>query len=140
MPAPFVLTFTHHVAAKVFACEPEWAALTRELAGSQASVYTATQALQDPHLVQAKPLTLVDKSPAELPPVLADEQRLPGISGGLLGQQARAVLSGPADIHAALQLSLQDMLVEGVPLQLLDAYSAAEAVALVGSWMQEMDG
>ncbi len=45
-----------------------------------------------------------------------------------------------ADIHAALRLSLQDMLVEGVPLQLLDAYSAAEAVALVGSWMQEMDG
>ena len=30
-------------------------------------------------------------------------------------------------IHAALRLSLQDMLVEGVPLQLLDAYSAAEA-------------
>ena len=31
------------------------------------------------------------------------------------------------DIHAALRLSLQGMLVEGIPLQLLDAYSAAEA-------------
>ena len=36
-----------------------------------------------------------------------------------------------ADIHAALRLSLQDMLVEGVPLQLLDAYSAAEAEELL---------
>lgn len=35
------------------------------------------------------------------------------------------------DIHAALRLSLQDMLVEGVPLQLLDAYSAAEARELL---------
>ena len=32
---------------KVVACEPEWAALTKELAGNQASVYAATHALQD---------------------------------------------------------------------------------------------
>lgn len=37
-----------------------------------------------------------------------------------------------ADIHAALRLSLQDMVVEGLPLQLLDAYSSAEAKALLG--------
>ncbi|MDE2433799.1 MAG: zinc ABC transporter substrate-binding protein [Burkholderiales bacterium] len=40
---------------RVFACEPEWAALTQELAGDLVSVYTATNALQDPHQVQAKP-------------------------------------------------------------------------------------
>ncbi|MDE2078295.1 MAG: zinc ABC transporter substrate-binding protein [Burkholderiales bacterium] len=40
---------------RVFACEPEWAALTKELAGDLVSVYTATNALQDPHQVQAKP-------------------------------------------------------------------------------------
>ena len=39
---------------KVFACEPEWAALTQELAGDKASVYTATHGLQDPHQVQAR--------------------------------------------------------------------------------------
>lgn len=52
------LTATSGMAAapiRVFACEPEWAALTQELAGDRASVYTATNALQDPHQVQAKP-------------------------------------------------------------------------------------
>jgi zinc/manganese transport system substrate-binding protein len=42
-------------ALKVFACEPEWAALTKELAGDQATLYTATTAMQDPHRIQARP-------------------------------------------------------------------------------------
>jgi zinc/manganese transport system substrate-binding protein len=44
-----------HAALNVFACEPEWAALTQQLAGNQASIYTATGPLQDPHQVQARP-------------------------------------------------------------------------------------
>jgi len=40
---------------QVFACEPEWAALVHELAGEKASVYAATNALQDPHHIQARP-------------------------------------------------------------------------------------
>lgn len=39
----------------VFACEPEWAALTQELAGDHASITTATTAHQDPHHIQARP-------------------------------------------------------------------------------------
>jgi len=42
-------------ALEVFACEPEWAALTQQLAGGKASIYTATGALQDPHRVEARP-------------------------------------------------------------------------------------
>jgi len=42
-------------ALNVFACEPEWAALTRQLAGDKADIYTATGPLQDPHQVQARP-------------------------------------------------------------------------------------
>ncbi len=44
-----------HAALNVFACEPEWAALTQQLAGDRASLYTATGALQDPHRVEARP-------------------------------------------------------------------------------------
>ena len=40
---------------RVFACETDWAALTRELAGDLVSVDTATTALQDVHVVEAKP-------------------------------------------------------------------------------------
>jgi zinc/manganese transport system substrate-binding protein len=39
----------------VFACEPEWAALTQELAGDHANITIATSPHQDPHHVQARP-------------------------------------------------------------------------------------
>src|SRR3979490_2811477 len=42
-------------ALNVFACEPEWGALTQELGGDQVSVYLATTALQDPHRIEARP-------------------------------------------------------------------------------------
>lgn len=42
-------------AVNVFACEPEWAALTQQIAGDKADIYTATGALQDPHRVEARP-------------------------------------------------------------------------------------
>src|SRR5258706_1634107 len=42
-------------ALNVFVCEPEWGALTQELAGDKASVYSATTALQDVHRVEARP-------------------------------------------------------------------------------------
>src|SRR5437660_5043536 len=42
-------------ALNVFATVPEWGALTEELGGDQVNVYTATNPLQDPHHVEAKP-------------------------------------------------------------------------------------
>jgi zinc/manganese transport system substrate-binding protein len=42
-------------AINVLACEPEWAALTTELAGDKANVSSATNALQDPHRIEARP-------------------------------------------------------------------------------------
>lgn len=42
-------------AINVLACEPEWGALTQALGGEKVSIYTATNALQDPHQIQARP-------------------------------------------------------------------------------------
>jgi zinc/manganese transport system substrate-binding protein len=50
-----LLSSNVHAALNVFACEPEWAALTQQLAGDKADIYTATGPLQDPHQVQARP-------------------------------------------------------------------------------------
>jgi zinc/manganese transport system substrate-binding protein len=47
----------------VFACEPEWGALSKEIGGDKASVYTATTGVQDPHQVQARP-SLIAKARA----------------------------------------------------------------------------
>jgi zinc/manganese transport system substrate-binding protein len=44
-----------HAAVNVFACEPEWQALTEEIGGDKVRVTSATNALQDPHRVEARP-------------------------------------------------------------------------------------
>lgn len=44
-----------HAAVNVLACEPEWEALTRELGGDKVNVSSATNALQDPHRIEARP-------------------------------------------------------------------------------------
>ncbi|OFZ67645.1 MAG: zinc ABC transporter substrate-binding protein [Betaproteobacteria bacterium RBG_16_56_24] len=55
-----------HAALDVFACEPEWAALTQLLAGDKAVIYTATGALQDPHHVEARPSLIAKARRANL--------------------------------------------------------------------------
>lgn len=55
-----------HAALNVFTCEPEWAALVRELAGDRAEVYSATAATQDPHHIQARPSLIAKVRRAEL--------------------------------------------------------------------------
>lgn len=56
----------HAATLEVFACEPEWGALTRELGGAEVSVYVATTALQDPHRIEARPSLLAKARRAEL--------------------------------------------------------------------------
>ncbi|HXF08743.1 MAG TPA: zinc ABC transporter substrate-binding protein [Candidatus Acidoferrales bacterium] len=53
-------------AIRVLACEPEWAALTRELAGDLVVVDSATTALQDPHRIEARPSLLAKARRADL--------------------------------------------------------------------------
>src|SRR3954463_8233938 len=42
-------------AVNVFACEPEWAAVAKEIGADKVTVYAATTALQDPHRIEARP-------------------------------------------------------------------------------------
>lgn len=68
----FVITFCLAVAQpagaalNVFACEPEWAALSKELGGAAVNVYAATTAQQDPHHIQARPSLIARLRNADL--------------------------------------------------------------------------
>jgi len=55
-----------HAALRVFACEPEWAALAQELGGDLVEVSSATTALQDPHQIQARPSLIARVRNADL--------------------------------------------------------------------------
>jgi zinc/manganese transport system substrate-binding protein len=50
----------------VFATVPEWGALSQELGGDKVNVYIATNALQDPHHVEAKPSLIARARNADL--------------------------------------------------------------------------
>ena len=53
-------------ALNVFATMPEWSALTSELGGDKVTIYTATNALQDAHHVEAKPSLIARARSADL--------------------------------------------------------------------------
>lgn len=57
LAALFVAVFALPAAAalNVFATVPEWAALAKEIGGERVQVFAATNALQDPHRIEAKP-------------------------------------------------------------------------------------
>jgi len=51
---------------KLFACEPEWAALAHEIGGKKIKSNSATNALQDPHYIQARPSLIAKIRSADL--------------------------------------------------------------------------
>ncbi|HKB83949.1 MAG TPA: zinc ABC transporter substrate-binding protein [Burkholderiales bacterium] len=53
-------------AVNIFACLPEWAALATELGGNKVSVYQASNALQDPHRIEARPSLVAHMRSADL--------------------------------------------------------------------------
>ncbi|WP_426177217.1 metal ABC transporter substrate-binding protein [Massilia sp. TWR1-2-2] len=53
--AAALLSASAHAELNVLACEPEWEALTKELGGDKVKVSSATNALQDPHRIEARP-------------------------------------------------------------------------------------
>jgi zinc/manganese transport system substrate-binding protein len=50
----------------IFACEPEWGALAKEIGGDKADVYVATTARQDPHRIEARPSLIAHARSADL--------------------------------------------------------------------------
>ena len=61
-----LLALPANAAINVFACEPEWAALAKEIGGDRVAVYSATTALQDPHRIEARPSLIARMRSADL--------------------------------------------------------------------------
>jgi len=110
-------------ALSVFACEPEWAALSTEIGGPNVTAYAATTAMQDPHQIQARPsliakaraadITVCSGSELEvgwLPQIVAqsaNKKIAPGTPGSFEAARYITLLEKPArvdrsmgDVHA----------------------------------------
>jgi zinc/manganese transport system substrate-binding protein len=67
LPALLWLAASPALAAlNIFACTPEWGALSKELGGDKANIYVATNALQDPHHIEARPSLIARARSADL--------------------------------------------------------------------------
>ena len=111
--APVLLSFAvfsapAHANLKVFACEPEWGSLLNELGGDKLSVDVATSALQDVHVIDAKPSLIAKVRKADLIVCTGAELEI-----GWLPQLTRQagnpkVASGPGYFLAADQIVTLD--------------------------------
>jgi len=61
-----LLALPAHAALNVLACEPEWAALVKEIGGDKVNATSATTALQDPHRIEARPSLIARARNADL--------------------------------------------------------------------------
>ena len=66
LPVLFFLCNSASAALNVFACEPEWAALAKELGGDKVNATSATTARQDPHHIEARPSLIARMRSADL--------------------------------------------------------------------------
>jgi zinc/manganese transport system substrate-binding protein len=60
------VTAPSYAALSVLTCEPEWAALATEIGGDKVKVTSATNALQDPHRIEARPSLIARTRNADL--------------------------------------------------------------------------
>jgi zinc/manganese transport system substrate-binding protein len=98
-------TTSAHAGIRVFACEPEWGALARELGGDLVEVDVATSALQDVHQIEAKPSLIAKVRRADLLACTGAELEA-GWLPQLLRQAGNAkVASGPGHFLAASQVT-----------------------------------
>jgi zinc/manganese transport system substrate-binding protein len=146
LAAPFA-----HATLKVFACEPEWDALARELGGDRVEVYAATTAQQDPHRVQARPSLIAQLRQAGLLvctgadleagwlPVLLRQARNPAVQPGQPGHFLAADQVTLLEVPTSIDRAEGDVHPQGNPHIQVDPRRIAAVAAALGRRLAEID-
>jgi zinc/manganese transport system substrate-binding protein len=140
-----------HAALRVLACEPEWGALTQELAGPLADVTVATTALQDPHQIQARPSLIARTRNADLLvctgaelevgwlPVLLQQSGNDRIQTGLPGNFAAADFVRKLEIPTQVDRAMGDVHAAGNPHIQTDPRNIAAVARALTVRLQQVD-
>jgi zinc/manganese transport system substrate-binding protein len=146
-----VLALPAQAALNIFACEPEWAALSQELGGDKVSIYAATGALQDPHQVQARPSLIAKARRAQLVvctgaeleigwlPVILQESSNPDITPGKPGNFAAAHYVHMLEVPTRLDRADGDVHAAGNPHIQLDARNYLPVAQALSARLSELD-
>jgi zinc/manganese transport system substrate-binding protein len=106
----FLLLPSDARALEVFACEPEWGALAKELGGDRADVFVATTARQDPHQIQARPSLIARLRTADLVVCTGAELEIGWLPLLLRqGANSRVQPGSPGYFEAAQYVRLRDV-------------------------------
>jgi zinc/manganese transport system substrate-binding protein len=136
----------------VFACEPEWAALAGELGGKHVKVSSATQAMQDPHYIQARPSLIARIRKADLLvctgagleagwlPVLLRKANNPLILPGRPGHLVASQYVVMKDVPRVVDRSMGDIHADGNPHIQTDPRNVAKVAAELSARLIEIDG
>jgi zinc/manganese transport system substrate-binding protein len=146
-----LLSLPADAALRVFACEPEWAALAQELGGNLVDATSATTALQDPHQIQAKPSLIARMRGADLlvctgaeleigwlPPLLQQSGNA-RVQPGLPGNFAAADLVRKLEIPGLVDRSQGDVHAAGNPHIQTDPRNIATVATALGARLQQLD-
>lgn len=138
-------------ALNILACEPEWAALSKELGGDLVKVSSATHGAQDPHHVQARP-SLISKARradllvctgAELEigwlPLLQRKTGNAAIQEGAEGYFMASEAVSMLDVPTALDRSQGDVHAMGNPHIQTDPNNIADVAAALNERLQQLD-
>jgi zinc/manganese transport system substrate-binding protein len=138
-------------ALSVFATVPEWGALVEELAGDKVKTYVATNALQDPHHVEAKPsliarargADLVVATGAELEigwlPLVLQQSGNPKVQPGKPGYFEAAAFVTLLDKPTRLDRADGDIHAAGDPHIQTDPRNIARVAAPLSARLTELD-
>lgn len=138
-------------ALNVFACEPEWAALAKELGGEKAAVSSATTALQDPHRLEARPSLIARMRRADLLvctgaeleagwlPVLLAQSGNARIQAGAPGYVEASQYVPKLEVPGVVDRSLGDIHPSGNPHVHLDPRNIARVADALAERMARLD-
>lgn len=136
---------------RVFACEPEWAALAQALGGDKVTVYSATHALQDPHRIEARPSLIARARNAQLVvctgaeleagwlPAVLRESGNAGVQPGRPGYFEAAAHVARLEIPLKLDRAEGDVHASGNPHIHLDPHNLLAVAAPLAKRMGELD-
>ncbi|MDR1463470.1 MAG: zinc ABC transporter substrate-binding protein [Azoarcus sp.] len=140
----FLCALPAHATVKVLATVPEWEALAREIGGERIEAASATNAMQDPHRIEARPSLIARARAADLLvatgaeleigwlPVLLRESGNSRIQPGQAGYLEAAALLQLRDVPETIDRAMGDVHAAGDPHFHLDPRNilpVAEALA-----------
>ena len=138
-------------AINVVACEPEWAALAKELGGDKVDASSATTAFQDPHHIEARPSLIARMRNADLVACTGMELEV-GWLPVLVRQSGNARLApgspawfeagryvAPIDVPTRLDRSEGDVHAQGNPHVQLDPRNIAKVATALAARLAQLD-